>query len=86
MSGKKNNQSSVFGEKTPQKEFLKNSLYCVAAVYIYVDDILCIFQVILKGLVSLALSFRNKTILLKSEELSCVGSDGFSGDFLKYIL
>lgn len=30
----------------------------------YVDDILYIFQVILKGLVSLALTFRNKTTLL----------------------
>lgn len=73
-------------KKTPQREFLKNRLCCVAAIYMYVEDILYIFQVILKRLVSLALTFRNKTTFLKSEELSFVGSVGFTGDFVKYVL
>jgi len=49
----------------------------------YVDDISYTFQVILKGLVSLALTFKSKTTLLKSGALSFVGSVGFTGDFFE---
>lgn len=63
---RKKSDMSVFGEKTPKKEFLKDRLYCAAAPYMYVGDIWYLSDNF-KMPGEFGLNFRNGTTVLKSE-------------------